>query len=114
MKKSTKIWLGVLGGAVLVGGTGAVMALRGNDGTSEHRTVEVTRDSLVQTVRPARTTLGSHCSLTSMKPSLGTSSSEPRRMSMMPEGAPSGWQAMRTSGLSRLQSVRSWVRPPAT
>ena len=48
MKKSTKIWLGVLGGAVLVGGTGAVMALRGNDGTSEHRTVEVTRDSLVQ------------------------------------------------------------------
>ncbi|MBK5097368.1 MAG: efflux RND transporter periplasmic adaptor subunit [Gemmatimonadetes bacterium] len=48
MKKSTKVWLGVLGGAVLVGGTGAVMALRGNDGSSEHRTVEVTRDSLVQ------------------------------------------------------------------
>ena len=48
MKKSTKIWLGVLGGAVLVGGTGTVMALRGNDGSSDYRTVEVTRDSLVQ------------------------------------------------------------------
>ncbi len=48
MKKKTKIWLGVLGGAALIGGTGAVMALRGNDGSSEHRTVEVTRDSLVQ------------------------------------------------------------------
>jgi len=48
MKKKTKIWLGVLGSAALVGGTGAVMALRGNDGSSEHRTVEVARDSLVQ------------------------------------------------------------------
>lgn len=48
MKRKTKIWLGVLGGAAVIGGTGAVMALRGNDGSSEYRTVEVTRDSLVQ------------------------------------------------------------------
>ncbi|MGW8282974.1 MAG: efflux RND transporter periplasmic adaptor subunit, partial [Gemmatimonadota bacterium] len=48
MKRKTKIWLGVLCGATLIGGTGAVMALRGNDGSSEFRTVEVARDSLVQ------------------------------------------------------------------
>ena len=48
MQKKTKVWLGILGGAVLIGGTGAAMALRGNDGSSEYRTVSVTRDSLVQ------------------------------------------------------------------
>jgi HlyD family secretion protein len=48
MKKQTKVWLGILGVVSLVGATGAVMALRGNDGSSEHRTVDVKRDSLIQ------------------------------------------------------------------
>ncbi|MEJ2548456.1 MAG: biotin/lipoyl-binding protein, partial [Gemmatimonadota bacterium] len=48
MKRKTKVWMGVFGGAVLLGAAGTMMALRGNDGSSEHRTVEVRRDSLVQ------------------------------------------------------------------
>ena len=48
MKRKTKVWLGVLGGGALLAAGGAAVGLRGNDGSSEYRTVEVVRDSLVQ------------------------------------------------------------------
>jgi HlyD family secretion protein len=48
MKRKTKVWMGAFGVALLLGAAGTMMALRGNDGSSEHRTVEVRRDSLVQ------------------------------------------------------------------
>lgn len=48
MKRKTKVWAGLIGGAALVAAGGAAVGLRGNDGSSEHRTVDVVRDSLVQ------------------------------------------------------------------
>ncbi|MFO7588111.1 MAG: efflux RND transporter periplasmic adaptor subunit [Gemmatimonadota bacterium] len=48
MKRKGKVWLGVLGGGALVAAAVTAVGLRGSDGSSEHRTVEVVRDSLVQ------------------------------------------------------------------